>query len=76
MAKDGERSRSVGNKEHVVPGVKIYIARVCRRIADGPDMACIRIDGDNFVILAHGEKLTAGAIHGESCWAGAGSKLP
>ena len=41
-------------------GVEVDVAGVRRSIADRRDMTCIRIDGDEFVILACGERVDGG----------------
>ena len=74
--KDGESPGVIGKKEHVMNRVVVDVARVCRGIADGGDMTCSRVDNEELVILASGEKLTVGAVDGEAGWTGTWRELP
>jgi selenophosphate synthetase-related protein len=74
--KDGESPGGVGKKEHVMNRVVVDVARVCRGIADGDDMTCVRVDDEELVVLASGESLTVGAVDGEAGWTGAWCELP
>ena len=74
--KDGESSGVISKKEHVMNRVVMDVARVCGGIADGDDMTCVRVDNEELVILASGEKLTVGAVDGEAGRTGAWCELP
>src|ERR1700733_8140678 len=74
--KDGQSPGGVSKEEQVVLGVEFDVARIRRSVADCDNFACLRIDGDQFVILTCGEELMADVVDGESGWSRTRRKWP